>query len=451
MTKNDRLITVKTKSNQYGAVDEAGAGRRFRLGFSHWIEALRVAVAAIFSHQLRSLLTVIGIVIGIAVVTIVAALLEGAQGFISDTAAGLGPGVVRIDKASFQEFVGDAQAFAEARAKRPDLTPDDVRDLRARIGDRLEVGAQVDAVLPVQRGNLSLNGINVQGVTANTAELTSLKIASGRELTDFDDEYRRPVCIIGADVADYLFPDRDPAGQTIKVGAADYQVIGVAASRGSSFGASQDGFVQLPLGTFNKVFGTRSRSVSLIVKARPNASDSPDSLIEIDRVEDLARFGMRQVHRLQPGQPDDFSVTTAKSVEAFAGRITGIIAIVLYPLTGIALGVAGIVVMNMMLASVTERTREIGIRLSIGARRKDILAQFLIESTLLTLSGGLVGVLIAVLLVWLASKITGFSLSVPLWALSTALIMSSTVGLVFGVVPARRASKLDPIEALRKE
>jgi putative ABC transport system permease protein len=288
-------------------------------------------------------------------------------------------------------------------------------------------------------------------VTANTAELTSLKIASGRELTDFDDEYRRPVCIIGADVADYLFPDRDPAGQTIKVGAADYQVIGVAASRGSSFGASQDGFIQLPLGTFNKVFGTRSRSVSLIVKARPNASDSPDPLIEIDRVEDLARFGMRQVHKLQPGQPDDFSVTTAKSVEAFAGRITGIIAIVLYPLTGIALGVAGIVVMNMMLASVTERTREIGIRLSIGARRKDILAQFLIESTLLTLSGGLVGVLIAVVLVWLASKITGFPLSVPLWALSTALIMSSTVGLVFGVVPARRASKLDPIEALRKE
>ncbi|MBK8313080.1 MAG: ABC transporter permease [Acidobacteria bacterium] len=429
-------------------MEEAGAGRRFRLGFSHWIEALRVAVTAIFSHQLRSLLTVIGIVIGIAVVTIVAALLEGAQGFISDTAAGLGPGVVRIDKASFQEFVGDAQAFAEARAKRPDLTPDDVRDLRARIGDRMEVGAQVDAVLPVQRGNLSLNGINVQGVTANTAELTSLKIASGRELTDFDDEYRRPVCIIGADVADYLFPDRDPAGQIIKVGAAAYQVIGVAASRGSSFGASQDGFIQLPLGTFNKVFGTRSRSVSLIVKARPNASDE---VVEIDRVEDLARFGMRQVHRLQPGQPDDFSVTTAKSVEAFAGQITGIIAIVLYPLTGIALGVAGIVVMNMMLASVTERTREIGIRLSIGARRKDILAQFLIESTLLTLSGGLIGVLIAVLLVWLASKITGFSLSVPLWALSTALIMSSTVGLVFGVVPARRASKLDPIEALRKE
>ncbi len=451
MTKNDRLITVKSKSNQYGTVEEAGAGRRFRLGFSHWIEALKVAVAAILSHQLRSLLTVIGIVIGIAVVTIVAALLEGAQGFISDTAAGLGPGVVRIDKASFQEFVGDAQAFAEARAKRPDLTPDDVRDLRARIGDRMEVGAQVDAVLPVQRGNLSLKGINVQGVTANTAELTSLKIASGRELTDFDDEYRRPVCIIGADVADYLFPDRDPAGQTIKVGAADYQVIGVAASRGSSFGASQDGFIQLPLGTFNKVFGTRSRSVSLIVKARPNASDSSDSLVEIDRVEDIARFGMRQVHRLQPGQPDDFSVTSAKSVEAFAGRITGIIAIVLYPLTGIALGVAGIVVMNMMLASVTERTREIGIRLSIGARRRDILAQFLIESTLLTLFGGLVGVLIAVLLVWLASKITGFSLTVPLWALSTALIMSSTVGLVFGVVPARRASKLDPIEALRKE
>ena len=415
------------------------------LGLSRWNEAFWVATEAILEHRLRSSLTVIGIVIGVAVVTFVAALLEGAESFVRRSAEGLGPGVVRVDKAAFQDFIGDGQAFAEALAKRPDLTIDDLVALRQRIGDRLEVGAQVDAALPVQRGNRSLDGIAVQGVTANAAALVSIKVASGRDLTDLDDQYRRAVCLIGADVADYLFPDRDSLGQRIKVGAAEYEVIGIAAPRGSSFGASQDSFIQIPLGTYAKVFGERSRSIGLLLKAKPGTE------LSSEEVEDLARFGLRLVRRLQPGAADNFSLTTAKSVEAVAGRLTSVVALVLYPLTAIALAVGGIVVMNMMLASVTERTREIGIRLAIGARRRDILAQFLIESTLLTLVGGAVGALSAMGLVWIAAKIANFPLAVPLWALATAVLVSIVVGLVFGVVPARRASKLNPIEALRKE
>lgn len=282
-------------------------------------------------------------------------------------------------------------------------------------------------------------------MTANIAELTSIRIESGRDLTEFDDNYRRPVCLIGADVADYLFPDTYPVGRLIKAGAEEYEVVGVAAPLGSSFGASQDAFIQIPLGTFAKVFGSRSRSISLLVKAKL------DQAISNDQVEEITRFGMRQQRRSKLSEPDDFSLTTAKSIEAFAGRITGIVALVLYPLTAIALAVAGIVVMNMMLASVTERTREIGIRLAIGARRRDILAQFLIESTLLTLTGGAAGVLLAALLVWAAGRLTGFPLSLPLWALGSAVLVSCTIGIVFGVVPARYASKLNPIEALRKE
>jgi putative ABC transport system permease protein len=418
---------------------------RIKFGLSRWGEALRVAAASIFANRLRSLLTVIGVVIGVAVVTLIAALLEGAENYIKQTASELGPGIARIDKAAFQDLLGDGQAFAEAQSKRPDVTIEDLRGLQERLRDRMEVGAQIDASLPVQRGNNSLQGIAVQGTTPNIVALTTVKVERGRQLTDFDDEYRRPVCVIGADIDEFLFPDRDPLGQFIKVGSAEYEVIGIAAKRGSLFGASQDGFVQIPLGTFAKVFGARSRSISLLAKAKPEAN------IPNEEVEDIVRFAMRTERRLQPGEADDFSVVTAKSVEKVSKTLTNLVALILYPLTGIALVVGGIVVMNMMLASVTERTREIGIRLAIGARRKDILAQFLIESTLLTLAGGLIGILVSTGVVWTAAKLAGLPLTMPLWALGAAVIVSCLVGIVFGVFPARRASKLDPIEALRKE
>ena len=414
-------------------------------GLSRWGEALRVAIAATLAHRLRSLLTVTGIVIGIAVVTVVAALLEGAQEFINKTAAGLGPGIVRIDKASFQDFVGDAQAFAEARAKRPDVTLEDFRGLRERLRGRLEVGVRLDAALPIGRGGRSLDGVIVQGGSANIYELTTVKLDRGRILNEFDDQYRRPVCLIGKDVDEYLFPDTDSLGRFVKMGGLEYEVVGVAAPLGSSIGASQDAFVQIPLGTFTRIFGSRSRSITLLTKARA------DQTITNSEVEELTRVAMRLQRGLQPGDDDNFSVTTSKSIEAFAGRITSIVALVLYPLTGIALAVAGVVVMNMMLASVTERTREIGVRLAIGARRSDILIQFLLESTLLTLVGGMIGVIFAALLVMIAALATGFSLSVPLWALIAALSVSSSIGIIFGVFPARRAARLDPIEALRKE
>ncbi|HEX4946246.1 MAG TPA: ABC transporter permease [Blastocatellia bacterium] len=414
-------------------------------GLWRWSEAFNVAIGAILANRLRSILTIIGIVIGVAVVALVAAMLEGAQKFISREAQTLGPGIVVVDKVSFLDFIGDGDAFIEAAAKRPDITIETMQTLRDRVGDRLEIGAQVDAVLPVQRAGKSLRGIAVQGVTPNIVTLSTNKLDAGRELTDFDNEYRRFVCVIGADVVDDLFPYSDPIGQQLKLGSASYEVVGVYAKRGSTAGASQDGFVQIPLSTYAKVFGARSRSIALLAKAKPGVQ------MTTDEVEDLTRFGMRQVRRLQPGVDDNFSIKTAKSIEKFAGNVTNIVGFVLFPLTGIALAVGGIVVMNMMLASVTERTREIGIRMAIGARRRDILAQFLLESTLLTLLGGAIGVGIAAMIAWTAARLTDLPVTLPLWALAAAVIMSFTVGIVFGVFPARRASKLDPIEALRTE
>jgi putative ABC transport system permease protein len=429
-------------------VAEPNTNRRHRLtasGLWRWVEAFNVATGAIVANRLRSILTIIGIVIGVAVVALVAAMLEGAQKFIAQEAQTLGPGIVIVDKVSFLDFIGDGDAFIEAAAKRPDITIEAMQALRERVGDRLNVGAQVDAVLPVQRAGKSLKGIAVQGVTPNIVTISTNKLETGRELTEFDDEYRRFVCVIGADVVEDLFPTNNPIGQPIKLGAAQYEVIGVYTKRGSTAGASQDGFVQIPLSTYAKVFGARSRSISLIAKAKPEVP------MTTEEVEDLTRFWMRQVRRLQPGTDDNFSLKTAKSIEKFAGNITNIVGFVLFPLTGIALAVGGIVVMNMMLASVTERTREIGIRMSLGARRRDILAQFLIESTLLTLIGGAIGVAIAAVIAWTAAKLTDLPVTLPLWALAAAVMMSCTVGIVFGVFPARRASNLDPIEALRTE
>ncbi|MFN0086297.1 MAG: ABC transporter permease [Blastocatellia bacterium] len=428
--------------------DKRAAPRAAASGVSmltRWHEALRVAVGAILSNQLRSGLTVTGVVVGTTVVVLVAALLEGAQSFITQETRALAPDVVRVEKANFQDFIGDAQAWALARSRRPDLTIEDVRWLRDRLSERIEIGAQLDASLPVKRGNQTLTGIAVQGVTANIAYLTNVKLTGGREFTGVDDDYRRAVVIIGADVANLLFPDQDPVGGQIYVGSLPYEVIGVAEPRGSNFGQSQDAFVRIPLNTFAKIFGLRARSLALLARAR---SETELSRTE---VEEQMRFALGLRHRLDYGAEDDFSITTAKSVEAFASRFTNLVGFVIYPLTAIALVVGGVVVMNMMLASVSERTREIGIRMAVGARRRDVLAQFLVESTLLTLLGGLLGLLSASVIVWLAGWLTGLPVTLPWWAAGAAIFVACLTGVVFGVVPARRAARLDPIKALHAE
>lgn len=410
-----------------------------------WLEFLTIAFDSIKGHQLRSLLTVLGVVIGVAVVTIVAALLEGASNFVVSQTANFAPNVVRIDKAAFQDFAGDGQAFVTALSKRPDIYPDDLQKLKNRFQASIEIGGQGNGSLPVRRGEKTLNGISIQGVTPNITSLTSIKIANGRELTETDDQFRSNVCVIGTDIVDELFPNLNPLGKEVRIGQLPFTVIGIAEPRGSLFGASQDGFVLIPLGTFSRIFGEKSRSISILAQAKPN------SKLSLEETEEAVRVGMRQLRKLNFADGDNFSLTTAKSVQAFTNTLTGLIATITYPLTIIALFVGGIVVMNMMLASVTERTKEVGILMAIGARRSDILTQFLFEATLLTLFGGILGLILAASLVWIVALATKLPISLPIWAALMAIFISCLVGIVFGVLPARRAAKLDPIEALRSE
>lgn len=419
--------------------------RELQIIFRRWLEFIQVAWDSVLANRLRSLLTVIGVVIGVAVVAIVASLLEGASNFIVAQTANFAPDVIRIEKASFQDFAGDGQAFVTAQSKRRMIVPDDLEFLRARFGERLEIGGQKDASLPVRRADKTLAGIVIQGVTPNITQLTTVKVESGREFAEIDDVFRQNVCIIGADVANEFFPNDNPLGQEIRIGQLPFIVVGVAETRGSLFGASQDGFVLIPLGTYNRIFGERSRSMAILARAKP------ESGISRDEAEEIMRVGMRLRRKLEFGTDDDFSVVTAKSVQAFTSTLTGIIAAITYPLTLIALVVGGIVVMNMMLASVTERTKEIGIRMAIGATRRDIMTQFLFEATLLTLIGGLLGLGLAFILVQTLAWATKLPVYLPIWAVLTAIGLSVAVGVIFGVLPARRASKLDPIEALRSE
>ncbi len=411
-----------------------------------FIESVRIAFDSIRANMTRSILTIIGIVVGVAVVVIVAALLQGAQNFIVKAIADFAPDVIRIEKASFQDFNADGQAFAEARSKRPDILSDDLKYLQNRLGSEFMIGAQTDASLPARRGSKTLVGIVIQGVTSNVNELTDIKIERGRYFRSFDIDFRRNVCVIGQDVVDELFGGTSPIGRKIQLGQIAYEVIGVAEPRGSVFGNSQDGFVQIPLGTFEKVFGKRSRSIAILAKARDTKNISPLETEERLRTAMRIRRGL-----VLTNKEDNFSIVTADSLQAFAGTLTGIVGTIIYPLTIIALFVGGVVVMNMMLASVTERKKEIGIRMALGAKRGDILSQFLIETTTLTLIGGVLGLILASGLIGLVVWLSSLPLTVPVWAVFLAIGVSCSVGIVFGVVPARKASKLDPIEALNSE
>lgn len=408
-----------------------------------YIEAAHIALASILSHKLRSFLTLLGVIIGVAVVTAVATVIEGANVYIKEKIATLGSGVFSLQKASVTSF-GDFQKFIDAMRRNPDLTPEDLAALREQITLADQIGAQDGSSRPIKYGNVALESVGVQGVTANNILLSSVEVEQGRYLNDYDDENHRHVAFIGSEVAGGLFPEADPLGKEIKVGRENFIVIGVAKKLGSVLGQSQDNFIHVPINTFVRTFGKRSsNSFRIIIRARTD--------VAVEKVQDQVRVAMRSRHKLDYNQPDDFSIATDEVTEQLFGTITGTVAAVAFPVVGISLVIGGIVIMNIMLATVTERTREIGIRKSLGATRRDILVQFLVESAMLSGFGGLIGLLIAVTLMTLVGRIAPVPVAIPLWAPAVAIGVSTLVGIFFGIYPANRAARLDPIVALRAD
>jgi putative ABC transport system permease protein len=405
-----------------------------------FLEGIKIAFSSLRAHKLRSFLTLLGVIFGVMTVVAVAAVIEGFFRYVDRTVtADLGANTVILDKfgmiTSFEDFIN-------ASRRNKDLTLADAEYLRERMTLAQDIGVQGFSTAEVRSPRDKMTGVNIKGNTPNMVNIDSTQPEFGRYINETDDEHRRNVALIGSEIADKLFGGREVVGREIKINGLPFEVVGVAKEQGSFFGQSRDDFIVIPLSTYQKLFGTR-QSLTISVRGRDN--------VKLDEVQDQARMLMRARHKLAYNDKDTFGVITSDAINNFVQAVFGIVAAVALGVVSISLVVGGIVIMNIMLVTVTERTREIGIRKSLGARRKDILAQFLVESTTLSLIGGLIGLGIAYGISLLLVKFTPIPAELPVWAAALAIGVSSGVGLVFGIYPAWKAAKLDPIVALRAE
>lgn len=404
-------------------------------------EALRIALSAIWAHKLRSFLTLLGVIFGVATVIVVVSLIEGFNRYVDEKIANIGTNAFAVQKFSIEDF-SSLDAYEQARRRNKDVTIEDLFALQAYGRSIRMAGAREQEVCELKYGTGVLFGVSLVGQTANMLEIENKDLADGRAFTAVEDEKNRFVCFIGSDIDERFFPADSAIGKTIKIDGRPFEVLGVAKSQGSVFGQSRDKFVTIPLSTFLSIYGSR-RSLQINI-----VSTSAESYI--DAIDD-ARVVMRTRRRLQPNEKDTFGIITPNAVNNLREKIFGTIQMVAVGVTSIALVVGGIVIMNIMLVSVSERTKEIGLRKSLGARKADIVKQFLAESVALALSGGAIGVAIAYALARLVSALTPVPTSLPLLAVGVALLVSGSIGLIAGVYPAWRAARLDPVVAMRSE
>jgi putative ABC transport system permease protein len=401
-------------------------------------ESMGIALTALRANKLRSFLTLLGTIIGVGAVIFVLSVVEGLNQYVSGKILGAGSNVFWIDK------IGTAMSDEEFQTalKRPDITLDDAEALRTGMRHAAMVVGAAGSSAPVRHRNHVARGVELNGREAGYEVVEDLELDHGRHLTELDDRRRRPVCVLGPEVADEVFPGMDPVGQQVRIASQTFEVVGVTKPKGKVVGRSQDHFVTVPVHSFQKYWSSRF-SYYIFVKSVDQASQ-PLAVQE-------ARNILRARRHLSPGRPDNFGITTAEAMMDLYRKITGGVFALTVGVAAIAMLVGGIVIMNIMLVSVTERTREIGVRKALGARRRDVLTQFLVESATLSVSGGLVGVIAGVLLALLVSAVAHLPAAVSVPSLFLGIGMSCFVGIFFGSYPAWRASRLDPIEALRYE
>jgi putative ABC transport system permease protein len=402
-------------------------------------EAIDISLGSIRAHKLRSFLTLLGLIIGVTTLIVVMTIVQGANAYVEDKVANLGTNVFQVSRTPLA--VTDFQEFIRAQRNKL-LEMDDVEAVRQLCRDCLAVGAQVTATTSVKAGNEVGEDVSIRGVTANMADISTTTIEEGRYISAFEERTASPVCVLGKEVADHLFPQTTAVGKTIRIAHEEYRVVGLAERVGTVLGQSQDNFVIIPISAFVKMFGTR-RSVTIEAKAVDSTRLEP----AIDQVRLLLR-GRRHVRYTSS---DDFYIATSDTFLSLWSSISSAFFMVFIMISSIASVVGGIVIMNIMLVSVTERTKEIGIRRAVGARQKDILWQFLIEALAQCVVGGFIGVLVGFLLALAVRQWTPFPASLKWWVALTGLVLSTVIGIFFGIYPARKASRLDPIEALRRE
>jgi len=403
-------------------------------------EGLRIAFSAIRTSPARSVLTTLGIIIGVLGVTTTMTAANGLANNFKESVSALGTDVLYVSRRPWI-ITGNFFDFRN----RPPVRIDEATELSERLGRDVVVNPTTDTQRSVKFASQTLEGIRVVGTTHNQMRVSSAVPEAGRFLTAFDVQARKPFCVIGADLKDRLFEGVDPLNREIRIGRADFRVIGVMERQGSAsfFGGPDfDSQIFVPITSFAKAFGGAERNVDIAVKA-PTPEVFADFEYELTGE-------MRKLRRLRPGEKDDFSINKMDSLVAMFNNVMGVVLLIGIVITGISLFVGGVGVMNIMFVSVTERTREIGIRKAIGAKKRTILTQFLFESSAICLIGGLIGLLLSL---GVAALIDRFLLpaSVSPGIAILALVVSVLTGVLSGIVPAHRAAKLDPIEALRYE
>ncbi len=402
-------------------------------------ELLRAALRAIRTNKLRSFLTLLGIVIGVATLVGVISVIAGLNVFVRDKLFRLAPDVFVVTKYG---VITSHEEYLEA-VKRPDFSWEDFQRLRSTLRKADAVGASVTGSGPVQLGDRRLADVRLNGTTANYADLLSLDLAAGRFFLDSEARAGQALAVIGWDVKDELFPHLDPIGRSVLVNGASYRVVGLLTQQGRTLGQSQDNVVFLPIETFRKAFGSRD-SIDILIQARGGVAGVDDSA-------DEARGVLRALRHTDFRADDPFGVVTAESLQDLWRQISAGAFLLTILIASVSLGVGGIVIMNIMLVAVAERTPEIGLRRALGARQRDVRRQFLLEAALLSLAGGVLGVVGGALIALAVDRLAHFpaDLTPPIAALGLAL--SVAVGLAAGYGPAHQASKLQPVDALRAE
>jgi len=407
----------------------------------NYLEAIRVALQSLWANKLRSVLTLLGVVIGVGAVIAVVTFVSGINDYVAKKIFNLGADVFIVAKMSAVET--NVDHFLEAE-KRKNLDMEDYQAVADSCRHCEYVGALMQTRGKVKHNEQSISDTNIQGMTPSIATIVDTDLTSGRMVNDTDLYNRSQVAVVGTDIVEHLLPGTDPLGQEIRVDGWTYQVIGVGKKKGKTLGQSADNYVLIPITVYLKKYGSHKNSINIWGKASATG-------VPLNQAMDEARVALRAQRHDQPGAEDSFEIETNESLLGIWSGLSNTFFMATIGIAAVSLVVGGIVIMNIMLVSVTERTREIGIRKALGAKQEDVLLQFLIESVVLALLGGALGVLGGVAIAEIVTALIGMPSSIKLWAVLAGLTVAGSVGVFFGVYPARKAAKLDPIVALRFE